>query len=126
LSASPTLSAGWRLSASVLLLLNCCSRPLFTSQAEIVGCASYYGKEFHGKRTASGEVYNMYALTAAHRTLPFGTLVRVTNWKNGKSVVVKINDRGPFVEGRTIDLSYAAARRIGLMATGRVRLTILR
>ena len=68
----------------------------------------------------------MYALTAAHRTLPFGTLVRVTNWKNGKSVVVKINDRGPFVEGRTIDLSYAAAKRIGLMATGKVRLTILR
>lgn len=110
----------------MLLLLTCCGRPLYTARTEVVGQASYYGKEFHGKPTASGEIYNMHALTAAHRTLPFGTLVRVTNLKNGKSVVVRINDRGPFVKGRIIDLSREAARRIRLQGTGRVRLTILR
>lgn len=74
--------------------------------------ASWYGPGFHGKRTASGERYNMYALTAAHKTLPFGSVVRVTNTKNGKSVTVKINDRGPFKPGRVIDLSKAANQAI--------------
>jgi len=83
-----------------------------------VGKASYYGAEAHGRATASGEKYDMYALTAAHRTLPFGTLVRVTNLANKKSVVVKINDRGPFVAGRIIDLSYAAAKRIRMLEVG--------
>lgn len=82
------------------------------------GIASWYGPGFHGRRTASGEIYNMYKLTAAHKTLPFGTYVRVINLKNGKSVIVKINDRGPFVSGRIVDLSYAAAREIGMLKTG--------
>ncbi len=83
-----------------------------------IGYASWYGKKFQGRPTASGEIYNMYALTAAHRTLPLGTYVRVTNLSNGKSVVVKINDRGPYVKGRIIDLSYAAAKKIGMVEKG--------
>ena len=83
-----------------------------------VGYASWYGKKFQGRPTASGEIYNMYAYTAAHRTLPLGTYVKVTNLSNGKSVVVKINDRGPFVKGRIIDLSYAAAKKIGMVNKG--------
>ena len=81
------------------------------------GYASWYGKDFHGKKTASGEPYDMNALTAAHRTLPFGTLVRVTA-QDGKSTVVRINDRGPFVKGRVIDVSYAAAKELGLTLAG--------
>ncbi len=91
------------------------------------GYASWYGKPFHGRRTASGEIYDMYDLTAAHKTLPFGTRVRVTRRDTGASVVVRINDRGPFVRGRIIDLSYAAAKRIGLDRDGvaPVRLAVL-
>lgn len=91
------------------------------------GIASYYADKFHGRKTASGEKYNKNALTAAHRKLPFGTRVKVTNLSNGKSVVVRINDRGPHVRGRIIDLSIAAARRIGLVKAGtaKVRLDIL-
>ncbi len=91
------------------------------------GVASYYGKRFHGRRTANGERFNMNAMTAAHKTLPFGTKVRVTNARNGKSVVVRINDRGPFIRGRTIDLSRAAARKIGIIQRGhgRVKLDIV-
>lgn len=84
------------------------SAVLLAPIASEAGMASWYGPGFHGKRTASGERYNMYAMTAAHRTLPFGTTVRVTNLKNNKSVVVRINDRGPFKAGRVIDLSKAA------------------
>jgi len=90
-----------------------------------VGIASWYGPGFHGSRTASGEVYNMYKLTAAHKTLPLGTYVRVINLENGRSVVVKINDRGPFVEGRIIDLSYAAAKKIGMLKKGTARVKIV-
>lgn len=82
------------------------------------GIASYYASKFHGRRTASGERFDMNAMTAAHRTLPFGSKVRVTNSANGKAVVVRINDRGPFSHGRTIDLSRAAASEIGLIARG--------
>ena len=85
------------------------------------GVASYYGRRFHGRRTANGERFNMRAMTAAHRTLPFGTRVRVTNPRNGRSVVVRINDRGPFVNGRSIDLSRAAAERIGMISRGHAR-----
>ncbi len=94
---------------------------LLTSQ----GVASYYGKEFHGRKTANGERFDMNAMTAAHRSLPFGTVVRVTNPKNGKSVRVRINDRGPFVAGRDIDLSYAAAKAIDLLSVGPVKIEIL-
>ncbi|MBO0662240.1 septal ring lytic transglycosylase RlpA family protein [Jiella sp. MQZ9-1] len=82
------------------------------------GRASYYGTRFHGRRTANGERFNMNAMTAAHKTLPFGTKVRVTNRRNGKSVVVRINDRGPYARGRVIDLSKAAASRIGMINSG--------
>jgi peptidoglycan lytic transglycosylase len=91
------------------------------------GEASWYGEPHHGRRTASGEIYDMYALTAAHPTLPFGTRVLVTNLKNDRSVQVRINDRGPRVAGRIIDLSYAAAQQLGALSDGpfRVRLRVL-
>jgi rare lipoprotein A len=82
------------------------------------GVASWYGADFHGHLTASGECYNMHAMTAAHKTLPLGTLVRVTCLENKRSVVVRINDRGPFVDGRIIDLSYGAAKQLGLTDEG--------
>ncbi len=90
----------------------------------IRGFASYYGNEFNGRKTASGELFDNNKMTAAHRTLPFGTLVRVTNLKNNLSVIVVINDRGPFVEGRIIDLSYAAARQIDMINDGVVQVEI--
>ncbi len=83
-----------------------------------VGYASWYGRKFNGRCTASGERYNMYAMTAAHKTLPMGTVVRVTRLKTGRSVQVRINDRGPFVKGRIIDLSYKAAKKLGLTHDG--------
>ncbi|WP_456479637.1 septal ring lytic transglycosylase RlpA family protein [Nautilia sp.] len=91
------------------------------------GIASWYGPNFHGKYTSNGEIYNMYAYTAAHKTLPMNTKVKVTNLKNGKSVIVRINDRGPFVRGRIIDLSYAAGKKIGLDKTGTapVKITVI-
>lgn len=84
----------------------------------ISGTASWYGGKFHGRKTANGERYNQNGLTAAHKTLPFGTKVRVTNRNNGKSVVVRINDRGPYVGKRVIDLSRGAAQAVGLTASG--------
>ena len=82
------------------------------------GIASWYGRDFHGKKTSNGEIYNMYAMTAAHKTLPLGTQVRVHNLENGKKVDVRVNDRGPFVRGRIIDLSYKAANKIGIVGPG--------
>lgn len=82
------------------------------------GIASWYGPGFNGRSTASGEIFDMQKLTAAHKTLPFGTRVKVTNLVNGKSVIVRINDRGPYVHGRVIDLSRAAASTIDLIASG--------
>lgn len=108
------------------LLLTACSanRPPSTRGAGTAavdrGVASWYGPKFHGRRTASGERYNMNDLTAAHRTLPFGTLLEVRNVRNGRSVVVRINDRGPFSKNRVIDLSFAAAREIGAVLPGTV------
>jgi len=92
-----------------------------------IGTASWYGSQFDGKETASGEAFNMYDLTAAHPTLPLGTRVKVTNLRNGRSVVVRINDRGPVVEGRIIDLSYSAAKALNMKARGlqRVRLDLV-
>lgn len=91
------------------------------------GSASYYAAKFDGRRTASGERFDNSAMTAAHRTLPFGSLVRVTNTANGKSVIVRINDRGPFTRGRMIDVSRAAAVELGLVARGHgdVELTLV-
>lgn len=90
-----------------------------------LGQASWYGHPYHGRPTTSGEIYNMYDFTAAHRTLPFGTRVRVHNLENGRTVDVRINDRGPFVAGRIIDLSYSAAQAIGMPGLARVQLQIL-
>jgi len=92
--------------------------------AKQTGVASWYGKDFHGKPTASGEIYDMYDMTAAHQTLPLGTHVMVTNLDTGKSVQVKINDRGPFVKNRIIDLSYSAARAIGMVGPGTARVAL--
>lgn len=89
-----------------------------------VGMASWYGEDYHGNKTTSGEVYDMYKLTAAHCCLPLGTSVKVTNLANGKSVKVKINDRGPFKKDRIIDLSYAAAKEIGLIGAGTQKVKI--
>ena len=88
------------------------------------GEASWYGEPHHGRPTASGEIYDMYQLTAAHRTLPLGTRVLVTNLKNGRAVEVRINDRGPSVEGRIIDLSFAAAKELGAVPSGTIPVRI--
>ncbi len=108
-----------------LALLAGCSTTSYDGETEVSGrgyraegTASYYGKAHHGKRTASGERFNQNALTAAHRTLAFGTRVRVTNLDNGRSVVVRINDRGPFGRGRIIDLSRAAAEQLNMLRSG--------
>ena len=126
------------LAAASMLLMGCgTGSPRFSSSpsvepwtgsTELEGVASYYAHEFDGRTTANGEVYDMNALTAAHRSLPFGTLLRITNVENGKSVVVRINDRGPFVEGRIIDLSLGAAKAVGMIqhGTAMVKLDILR
>jgi rare lipoprotein A (peptidoglycan hydrolase) len=88
------------------------------------GEASWYGPTFQGRSTANGELYDMTAFTAAHMTLPFGAMVRLINTRNGKSAVVRINDRGPFVEGREIDVSYQAAEKLGLISRGVGKLRI--
>ncbi len=121
-----------------VILGGCVSSPRFTAarasaSAPAVllieeGIASYYAEEFNGRRTSNGEIYDMNKLTAAHRTLPFNSAVKVTNLASGKSLVVRINDRGPFKDNRIIDLSYAAAKDLELVGSGtsRVRLDIVR
>ncbi|WP_083827429.1 septal ring lytic transglycosylase RlpA family protein [Thiorhodococcus drewsii] len=100
-------------------LLFCSLLPFAPANAMVAqGVASYYGERFNGRQTASGERFNMNALTAAHKTLKFGTRLIVTNKTNGRSVEVTVNDRGPYVRGRTIDLSKAAARKLGMLGRG--------
>jgi rare lipoprotein A len=94
------------------------SNSKFYSGQIITGKSSYYGSKFHGSKTANGEIFDMYKLTAAHRELPFETLLKVTNTKNNKSVIVHVNDRGPFVTGRILDLSYGAAKKIDMINEG--------
>lgn len=91
------------------------------------GVASWYGGKFHGRRTANGEIYDMYGVSAAHKTLPFDTVLEVRNLDNGKRLQVRINDRGPFVKGRIIDLSFTAAQKLGMVGPGtaRVRIRVL-
>ena len=110
-----------------VLLLSCSSAPRFartpppgnpSGPHELEGTASYYADEFNGRKTANGEVFDMHAMTAAHKTLPFNTMLLVRNMNNGKEVTVRINDRGPFVGSRIIDLSLGAAREIDLVASG--------
>lgn len=119
---------------TALLGLGACARTVAVAppvpprvESEEIGMASWYGHPYHGRQTASGEVYDMNDLTAAHRTLPLGTRLLVTNLDNGQAVEVRVNDRGPFIEGRILDLSYAAARVVGSVGPGviRVRLRIL-
>ena len=88
------------------------------------GTASWYGRKFHGRRTSSGETYDMYAMTAAHKTLPLPTYVQVKNLDNGVNVVLRVNDRGPFLGGRLIDLSYMAARKQGVTTSGTARVEV--
>ena len=120
---------------AVILLAGCASAPDYQSAVpapvppgELSGLASWYGQPYHGRKTANGETYDMYGLTAAHRTLPFNSRVRVKRTDTGRHVDVRINDRGPFVKGRVIDLSKGAAERVGMRAKGvaRVRLIPLR
>jgi rare lipoprotein A len=114
---------------SVILISGCRARVDYLPGGSIqTGIASWYGEEFHGKSTSSKEVYDMNDLTAAHNTLPLGTYVMVTNLDNGKSIAVRINDRGPFVKNRIIDLSYAAARALDMIGPGTapVRIEVLR
>lgn len=100
------------------------ARPVAGGHSE-TGFASWYGKKYHGRTTASGERYDMNRLTAAHRTLPFGTRVRVTNLENGREVEVRINDRGPFRNNRILDLSYAAAQELLMVEQGVIRVQIV-
>jgi rare lipoprotein A len=118
----------------VLLLGGCASSDALPSSTPRLkknkveeGIASWYGPGFHGKTTASGEVYDMNAMTAAHRTLPIGTLVEVRNLANGRTVVARINDRGPWIRGRIVDVSLGAAQLLGFdrVGTARVRLTVV-
>jgi rare lipoprotein A len=94
------------------------------SKKTLKGISSYYGEDFHGKLTANGEVYDMYGLTAAHKTLPLNTIVRVTNMENEKSLILRINDRGPYVKGRMLDCSYGAALKLGFIGNGTTKVKV--
>ena len=131
IATAPRSRAGWRVCRSPVARRSTTPPPPPAPPAHVrlgeTGLASWYGHPYHGRPAANGEIYDMEKLTAAHRTLPFGTWVRVVNLSNDKTVDVRIIDRGPFVEGRIIDLSHAAAEAIGLIGPGvaRVRLDIL-
>ncbi len=128
-------------SALIILNTGCAPKPRFhsASRRAVVdksdykvgyswtGYASYYGKKFHKKKTSNGETFNMHGISAAHKTLPFGTILEVENLKNGRKVRVRINDRGPFIAGREIDLSYGAAKKIDMLVDGvvQVKMTII-
>ena len=118
LGHSPTVAQTNKISVTEEINLDFQQGVEIANQAIYSGQASWYGPGFDGRRTANGEVYNSNLLTAAHRSLPFGTKVRVTNMNNGRSVVVRINDRGPFSKGRIIDLSAGAARTINMIDSG--------
>ena len=119
------------MAVAALAMLVGCSRAVMTGPSvppvagrEEVGMASWYGAPHHGRRTASGEVYDMHQLTAAHKTLPFGTRLLVTNRDTSQSAEVRVNDRGPFVEGRILDVSYAAARLLGAVGRGTIPVSV--
>ena len=128
--------------SGVILVVNCSNSPRYTtgsrnrskpvkkvkstakSKKILKGVSSYYGEDFHGKLTANGEVYDMYGLTAAHKTLPLNTIVRVTNMENEKSLILRINDRGPYVKGRMLDCSYGAALKLGFIGNGTTKVKV--
>ena len=115
----------WAVLLAVITVAACARAPVRPqAHGGQVGIASWYGPKFHGRRTASGEVFDMHQLTAAHRTLPLGSWVQVTNLENGRSIQVRVNDRGPFVKGRIIDLSYAAAQSLGMARQGLARVSV--
>lgn len=118
----------WRPLSALLalftLLTGCASHDIDPRGYDQTGTASYYGSRHHGKRTASGEPFDQHGLTAAHRSLPFGTRVQVTNLANDRRVVVRINDRGPHTRGRLIDLSRAAAEQLGMIRSGTARVRV--
>ena len=95
-----------------------------TSQKLYEGVSSFYGKDFHGKLTANGEIFDMYGITAAHKTIPLNTIARVTNKSNGKSIILRINDRGPYVIGRILDCSYGAAKKLDFISQGTAEVKI--
>jgi len=112
-----------KLLLTIFLLL--IATPIYAKGKKVqIGKGSWYGKKFQGKLTANGEHYNMYDFTAAHRTFPFNSMVKVTNIKNGRSVIVRVNDRGPYHGGRIIDLSYLAAKKLGYLKKGVAKLKI--
>jgi rare lipoprotein A len=119
--------AGLLVMIGVAILAGCATTPRQAPERETaeIGLASYYADRFQGRRTASGERYDRHAFTAAHRRLKFGTLVHVTCLDNGRSVTVRINDRGPYVKGRIIDLSRAAAETLGMLQAGVVKVRIV-
>ncbi len=145
---SPAADTVWNLfftSILSVMLLSCASSPRFTAErhrepsaspgagsvpapegksASTKGIASYYAHDFHGKKTANGEQFDMHAMTAAHRSYPFNTKIRVTNENNGKSCVVRVNDRGPFKLDRIIDLSLGAAEKLGMTSSGTAPVTL--
>ena len=128
--------------SGVILVVNCSSSPRYTtgsrsrsnpvkkvnstakSKKILKGISSYYGEDFHGKLTANGEVFDIYGLTAAHKTLPLNTIVRVTNLENKKSLILRINDRGPYVKGRMLDCSYGAALKLGFIGNGTTKVKV--
>ena len=128
--------------SGVILVVNCSSSPRYTtgsrsrskpvkkvnstakSKKILKGISSYYGEDFHGKLTANGEVFDMYGLTAAHKTLPLNTIVKVTNLENKKSLILRINDRGPYVKGRMLDCSYGAALKLGFIGNGTTKVKV--
>src|SRR5262245_18944751 len=124
--ARPLLSRFRRALAAVLVATATAAlaSPSRAQTVPVVGVASYYGSYHDGLRTASGTRFDMRRMTAAHRSLPFGTRVRVTYLRNGRAVVVRITDRGPFVRGRILDVSYAAARRLGLLRAGTAQVSM--
>lgn len=116
-----------QLAFAIWLGLMCSILPSHAKTSSVVsftGIASYYGGLHHGKKTASGERFNMYGFTAAHKTLPFGTQLKVTNLTNGKSVIVRVNDRGPFHRGRILDVSQGAALSLGMVKQGATKVSV--
>ena len=119
-SSSPRYTTGSRNPSKPVKKVNSTTK----SKKILKGISSYYGEDFHGKLTANGEVFDMYGLTAAHKTLPLNTIVRVTNLENEKSLILRINDRGPYVKGRMLDCSYGAALKLGFIGNGTTKVKV--